>query len=40
MIHKCPMCRFQPLTGWEEDIHCPECGWNSENTQMVLEETI
>ena len=41
MIHKCPVCRYQPIVVFkEEESYCPECGWNSENTRMELEQTI
>jgi hypothetical protein len=41
MIHKCPMCRHQPIIGIkEDDFLCPECGWKSETTRMIIEQTI
>ena len=27
MIHKCPICRHQPIEGWKDnELFCPECG--------------
>jgi len=41
MIHKCPVCRHQPIAGRKDDeLYCPECGWKSETTKMVLEQAI
>ncbi len=40
MIHKCPMCRYQPV-GWiDNEYYCPECGWESEKSKMVVEQII
>ncbi len=40
MIHKCPVCRYQPIMAIKEESFCPECGWNSENTRIEIEHTI
>jgi len=29
-IHKCPVCRHQPLKKVEGKLHCPECDWVEE----------
>lgn len=36
MIHKCPICRYQPVELKESEWFCPECGWESEVSKMVL----
>jgi hypothetical protein len=41
MLHKCPICRHQPIEGWKDnEFYCPECGWESETTKMIVEKTI
>ena len=41
MIHKCPICRHQPITELKnEELLCPECGWKADITKMVIEKTI
>ena len=39
MIHKCPVCRYHPLVELKEtEWFCPDCGWESEITKMVLDK--
>ena len=41
MVHKCPVCRHQPIIGWRENqLYCPECGWRSETTKIVIQQIV
>ncbi len=40
MIHKCPICRHQPVGYRDSEWYCPECGWESETSKMVVEQTV
>lgn len=37
MIHKCPICRYQPVKGEEENFYCPDCGWELEPLEEMDE---
>ena len=36
MIHKCPVCRYQPVGRKEMDWYCPECGWQEETKKATV----
>ena len=37
MIHKCPICRYQPVREEEEYFYCPDCGWELELLEEIDE---
>ncbi|MFW6121448.1 MAG: hypothetical protein ACOC80_11195 [Petrotogales bacterium] len=36
MIHKCPICRYQPVGKKDMEWFCPECGWKEEAERETL----